>query len=109
MDSEDNKKRYPKNVPGPFFVANNECITCMAPVHAAPDLMGFDEKVGHCYFKKQPSTPEELEQAARAVWVSCCQAVQYSGDDSEIKRMIDEYDRDGLIRKCPKQPWWKIW
>jgi hypothetical protein len=50
----------------------------------APDLMAHDEESGHCYFRRQPSTPEETERACRAVWVSCCGAVQYRGDDLKI-------------------------
>lgn len=112
MTSETDKERFPKNVPGPFYVANGECITCRAPEHAAPELMGFDEEARHCYFKRQPSTPEELEHAVRAVWVSCCEAVQYSGDDPTVARLIAEYDDEGLRRmrqKERKTRTWKFW
>ena len=112
MDSEEPKERFPKNAQGPFYVANGECITCMAPEHAAPELMGFDEEARHCYFKRQSSTPDELERAVRAVWVSCCGAVQYSGDDANIRRLIAEYDQEGLRRMCQgerRKPWWKVW
>jgi hypothetical protein len=85
--------RYPKNAPGPFFVENGCCISCGAPEHEAPDLMSHDENdevFYHCYFKKQPSTPEETEQAIQAVWVSCCGAVQYEGDDPKILQRFAE-------------------
>lgn len=52
MIAEKDKERFPKNVSGTFYVANGECITCMAPEHAAPELMGFDGEARHCYFKK---------------------------------------------------------
>lgn len=69
------------------------CIACGAPENEAPDLMAHDEDegaFGHCYFKKQPSTREELHQAVRACRVSCCGAVQYDGDDPEILRLLAE-------------------
>ena len=106
MLSEKNEKRFAKVAPGPFHVIADECITCRAPEHEAPDLMGFDEQASHCYFKKQPSTPEELERAARAVWVSCCGAVQYSGDDPAVLRRITELQDDtrrGLSSKLDRR------
>ncbi len=108
MRLDNSNKKYPRNAPGPFYVANGECITCMAPEHEAPDLMGFDEEAMHCYFKKQPSTPEELERATRAVWVSCCGAVQYSGDDPGVHRRLVELAEEGLRRREGKL-WWKFW
>ena len=113
MVEEKENERFPKNAPGPFYVVNDQCITCMAPEYEAPDLMGFDEEANHCYFKKQPSTPEELGRAARAVWASCCGAVKYGGDDPKVKRKIAEvyieeqekfWEREKMGR-----PWWKFW
>ena len=55
---------------------------------------------GHgCYFKKQPETPEEIEQACRAAWASCCDQVRYVGNDPEIKQRIREVAAAGYIRK----------
>jgi len=64
----------------------------MQPESAAPTLMAFvdlpDEK--HCYFKRQPITPEETEEAISAVAVSCCGSVRYCGSDqSVIKKLSD--------------------
>jgi hypothetical protein len=64
------KEATPSNAPGDFYVAKDECITCGAPEAEAPDLMAFDESENSCYFRRQPSTPTELDQAVRAVWVS---------------------------------------
>jgi hypothetical protein len=84
------RKRFHLNVVGPFYVEDGMCITCGAPEHEAPTLMGsVEEPEHHCYFKRQPETPEEVEQAIRAVRVSCCQAVRYGGDDAEIRARID--------------------
>lgn len=45
--------------------------------------MGLDEATG-CYFKRQPQTPEEIEHAIEAVWVSCVEALRYAGSDPAI-------------------------
>ena len=82
--AEDNIKPYYKNASGPFVVNDGECIACGAPEAEAPDLMAFDEEGRSCYFKKQPETPEELDRALRAVCVSCCEAVRYTGNDSKV-------------------------
>src|SRR5687767_2898056 len=96
-------KRFPKNAPGPFYVEDDICMHCGAPEAAAPDLMDFDEESRSCYFKKQPSTPEELEQAMQAVWVSCCESVHYSTEDSVVLQQINEIkDRKYQIQSSLK-------
>jgi hypothetical protein len=81
-------EREPENVPGPFYVAKDQCIICMLPVEMAPDLIGFQEgsthALGHCYFKKQPTTSKETELAIETVGVSCCAALRYCGNDQTI-------------------------
>jgi hypothetical protein len=89
---------YPKNAPGPFYVENGCCIICQAPYHETPDLMAHDEDGGgHCYFRRQPNTPEAAERAIRACCISCVSAVRYSGDDPEILRRFQEL---GHIDAC---------
>jgi hypothetical protein len=90
---------HPKNVAGPFYVANQECTACGAPHAVAPDLMGWDQMPStltpnafypHCYFKKQPDTEAELEQAIAAIRVSCCGAFRYAGSDPAIIAKLKE-------------------
>jgi hypothetical protein len=76
------QKRYPENVPGPFYVEDDLCIICRAPEAISPNLVGGNEK--HCYFKTQPRTPEEFEQAIRAVESCCCGAYRYAGNDLNV-------------------------
>ncbi|MFT3742842.1 MAG: ferredoxin [Pyrinomonadaceae bacterium] len=80
-------KRHPLNAYGDFFVEYNSCVACDAPVAEARELMDYDAD-NHCYFKRQPQTPEELEHAISAVRVSCVEAVRYAGDDPEILAAI---------------------
>lgn len=69
----------------------DECISCGYPKTLAPDLIHFDENsltVDHCYFKKQPETPDEVERAIKAVLGCCCGSYRYAGDDPEIKKKL---------------------
>jgi hypothetical protein len=85
-------KPYPKNVAGDFIVNDGQCIQCCAPEAEAPDLMGNDGT--SCYFKKQPSSPEELERALMATQVSCTGAVRYCGKDPMVLRRLAELEEE---------------
>jgi hypothetical protein len=126
---EQKYKRFPGNVPGAFYVEDDICMNCRAPQVAAPDLMDFDEEARSCYFKKQPSTLEEYEQAIQAVWVSCCDSIHYSTDDPVVLQQINEVKgREHQIQRSVKfqcrsntpllepdieeskrKPWWRFW
>jgi len=99
------RKAYEENAPGPFYVEKDTCLICRAPEHEAPTLMGYledphgDAKNEHCYFKKQPVTPDEVDQAIKAVRVSCCGALRYSGRNGEI---ISKLKALGLADRCDK-------
>ncbi len=82
-------KRHPLNANGDFYVEYDTCLQCDAPYSEAPELMDYDEDF-HCYFKRQPETEEEIEQAINAVCVSCIEAVRYGGDNPEILEKIDK-------------------
>jgi hypothetical protein len=84
---------HPESADGDFYVVNNECIACGAPHVVAPDLIGWaktDEH--HCIWKKQPETPEELEQAFAAFDASEVGCYRYAGTDPVvIARIGHEY------------------
>ena len=86
-----------QNTPGDFYVAKDACIACGAPEAEAPELMGFDDAARSRYFRRQPATPAEVEQAIRAVWASCCQAVRYRGVDPEVQRRLIALGEDASI------------
>ena len=96
----------PRNAPGDFYVGADECIRCGAPEHEAPDLIRMDD--GGCYFFRQPVTSEEHRQATRAIWVSCCDAVRYKGNDPQILREVARLERTRSVAPNGK-PWWKFW
>jgi hypothetical protein len=80
-------ERHPLNADGDFFVENGLCTACDASPSEAPELIEYDENF-HCYFKRQPVTPEEVEHAVRAIYVSCCEGVLYGGQDPVILRRL---------------------
>jgi hypothetical protein len=45
---------------------------------------------GGCYFHKQPATPDEVNDAIRAMLVSCIEVYRYGGDDPTIRRRLAE-------------------
>ena len=81
---------HPANAPGPFYSENDGCITRGAPRAEAPAFIGwYEERCGadthsHCIFLRQPSSPDELEQAIRAMHVSCVENLRYQGSDPSI-------------------------
>lgn len=87
--------RNPKNAAGPFYVLQDSCISCGAPEYEAPGLVTHDKKAG-CYFKKQPETAAEVDDAIRAMFVSCIEAYRYAGDDLNIRRRLAELGHAGL-------------
>lgn len=88
--------RYPKNAPGDFYVEDQVCITCEAPRHTAPELIAHDDDEDaypHCYFRRQPKTPQETERAIMACDISCCDALRYGGSDPVILQRFRELGR----------------
>ena len=86
----DERKPHPKNAPGPFYVVDGCCVTCLAPHQQAPTLMGFDAVEENCFVKQQPQTEDEKAQAIRAVWSAELQCLRYKGNDPEILRRLAE-------------------
>jgi hypothetical protein len=83
-------ERHSKNVPGDFYVEDEMCLTCCLAEGEAPDLIGFHDNSGHCYFKKQPTTPEEVDRAIMALAVSDVAAHRYGGTNPAILHRLKE-------------------
>jgi len=95
-------ERFPENSLGDFYVENQVCITCRAPEAEAPDLIDHSkEEYGHCYFKKQPQTLDELDRAISAMQVSCISGLRYGGKDEDILRRLY---KEGLAHACDHKP-----
>ena len=96
-------KAYPENAPGDFYVVRDECITCDAPRQYAPDLIGWYEdpsgmgRRSHCYFKKQPESPDEINRAIKAIRANCCGSYRYLGSNPQLKRELRTARCEGAI------------
>jgi len=94
--------RFPENSQGDFYVENEVCTTCGAPEVEAPDLIEHSKaEYGHCYFKKQPKTADELERTISAMQVSCISGLRYGGKDEQILKRLYEV---GLAEECDHKP-----
>jgi len=80
----------PTSAPGDFYVEDKCCLSCGVPQVAAPDLVEWvdDRKFLHCRWKKQPSTPEELEQAFAIFDGQELGCHRYAGTDPAIRDRI---------------------
>lgn len=79
----------PRAVPGPFYTLREDCLICEAPHEKAPSLMAtHDDKAAGCsthgFFKKQPETAPEVDEALDALGASCIEGLRYGGKDREI-------------------------
>jgi hypothetical protein len=94
--------RYPENSQGDFYVENEVCINCGAPEAEAPDLIEHSKlEYGHCYFKKQPKSEDEIERAINAISVSCISGLRYGGTDEKILKRLYEIGEGG---QCDHNP-----
>jgi hypothetical protein len=76
--------RFEKNEPGDFYTTG-WCMACGAPEDEAPELLApLEGDNMETYFVRQPSTPDEIEHACRAVIVCCANSVRYGGTDPNI-------------------------
>jgi hypothetical protein len=93
---ESQGKAHPRNAAGPFYIRSGECMACGAPEGQAPTMMSHDER-GHCFFVRQPSTENEIDEAILGLWVSCCGAVRYRGQNGKI---LTRFAEQGLAEQC---------
>jgi hypothetical protein len=97
------RHRFRKNVPGPFYTTG-DCLACDAPESEAPDLLApLIGDNGDTYFVRQPTTPDEIERACRALEVCCVAALRYGGTDPNIIRRLGN-EPDYCDRLLPGGP-----
>lgn len=90
-----------ENIEGPFYCEKDLCLACRLPEQEAPDLIGFWEApqpgLCHCYFKKHPSTPDDVQRAIRALSICCSGALRYAGNDPAILQRLTD---SGIEQQC---------
>jgi len=102
-NKKDDNKRYHENAEGDFYVIKDACTSCGAPEAEGKGLIEHSKKdiSGQCYFKRQPVTDEEIENAINAIRVSCIEALRYGGKDEDILRKMYELGLRGLCDNTP--------
>jgi hypothetical protein len=95
----ENSRPHPKNVPGPFYVADGCCLACGIPEGEAPDLFTFE--ANHCYVKKQPCTDAEINRMLQAIWGSEMGCIRYRGNDPA---MFERFGAMGELELCDFAP-----
>ena len=101
--AQNTRHRFRKNVPGPFYTTG-DCLACDAPEQEAPDLLApLTGDNLDTYFVRQPTTPDEIERACRALEVCCLVALRYGGTDPKIIRRLGN-EPDYCDRLLPGGP-----
>lgn len=98
-------KRYPPeptSAAGDFFVEHNCCTSCGVPQVVAPDLVGWvEEPLNHCFWKKQPESPGELERAFKIFDGQELGCHRYAGSDPEIQKRVGYDQCDNPLSRNP--------
>jgi hypothetical protein len=90
---------HPANVPGDFYVVDSCCTMCEVPFLEAPALFGAvknPQGYEHCYVKRQPASPAELDQMVNAIRCAELQCIRYRGADRLIQLSLVEYG-EGVV------------
>ena len=91
---------FPENVPGDFYVEDGCCLSCGMPTTVAPELFAYAPG-GHCYVRKQPTTPAEVHHMIEAFAVQDDQCIRYMGLSRVIQiRLIGNGEGD----QCDRLP-----
>ncbi len=92
-------QRHPKNAAGDFYGDADRCCCFGAcePVEIAPDLIGYQEEPEGCYFKRQPTTPAEVDQAIDALRYAFVENLRYGGSDPAIVQRLRAMTRNARI------------
>lgn len=93
-------KRHHLNVVGPFYVVDGCCTACGVPEWIAPELFGEGDDV-HCYVKRQPQSPEEVDAMVKVMAHQDLRCVRYAGDDEALLRRLAE---NGEAGECDVVP-----
>jgi glyoxylase-like metal-dependent hydrolase (beta-lactamase superfamily II)/ferredoxin len=86
-------RRHPANVPGPWFV-DDSCIDCDASRQCAPTI--FEEIDGQSVVVRQPETPAELADAARALLCCPTASIGVTGPKPDLEGVLPFEIDDGV-------------
>lgn len=87
--------RYRLNVIGPFYVEDGCCTACGVPDALAPELFGGNDD--HCYVKRQPEAPHEIDAIVQVMVSQELGCIRYAGGDEQLLRRFAE---NGEAKLC---------
>lgn len=67
---------------GDFYVEPDCCILCGIPEAIAPEI--FQTGENHCFVKRQPCSPDEVDRTIRAMWSGEVDCIRYRGRDAAM-------------------------
>ena len=83
------RNAHAANVPGDFYVEDGCCLSCGMPTTVAADLFEYDTS-GHCYVRKQPIAPDEIDRMVSAFQVQDVGCIRYKGSNRIIQVRLVE-------------------
>lgn len=92
------KPRYPKNVAGDFYVAENCCISCGIWEGRAEHLIRWDEAASgtpQCYVYRQPQGRADIDALLAVMDIAEVDCFRYAGENAEILRKLVNSDHAG--------------
>ena len=89
------RRVYPKNAPGDFYVEESCCLTCGIPWSEAPDHFAVDDV--QCYIKRQPANEAEVRNMVSAMAAQELDCIRYKGRDPQIVAAIRVKTRGNLV------------
>jgi hypothetical protein len=97
---EPKHQAHPASAPGDFYVEDGMCLACGVPHLVAPSLIGWVEGPdSHCFWKKQPESVAELEQALAVFGAQDAGCHRYAGHDEAILRRVPSAFCDHPLRE----------
>lgn len=97
--SDTNHPRHRLNVIGPFYVEDGCCTVCGVPDTLAPELFGGSDD--HCYVKRQPQTPAEIDAMLHVMVSQELGCIRYAGSEDALLRRLAENGEAGLCDVTP--------
>lgn len=91
---------FHRNVPGPFYVQADCCITCGVPVELAPEMFMWenpDAPHPSCFVYRQPETLTELVKMVDVMGQTEMDCIRFRGDYPEMRHLLIE---NGHAQQC---------
>lgn len=103
---------------------------CEVSFAEAPDLFGTaQDPYPHCYVKRQPDAPAELDQMVRTIRCAELRCIRYRGSDrliqlrligdgeglacdelpSDLQLDADHREANHQEQAALRRPWWRFW